>query len=230
MIIVVLLLAVACCILAGAFLYFFINREHNPLLIKLGYDIYRGDYWAVSGWTKSLLSLRTKVDVVMFGDSLTYNGPFSELIKDVNLCNLGYAGDELISIPFRVPQVRALNPDKVFLMIGVNSIGKMDICEFEKMYDKLIGLLKDQVPSAKLYLLSMLPVGVNNPNRGVTNKKIIKGNLVIKNLSDKYMLDYIDIHDSYVRDGVLNPNYTDDGLHLRQDSYGLWVKKIETFM
>lgn len=134
------------------------NREHNPIAILAGKDGLRGDFLALRGWTNTLKSLNEKVDVALFGDSLTCYGPFSDEIKKVKLCNLGYPGDDLLSMPLRVQQLSLVKPDMVFVMAGINSIGRVGLKTFRKQYEQLIGLIRKEVPESKVYVISMLPV------------------------------------------------------------------------
>lgn len=87
----------------------------------------RGDYYCISGWTNTLNKLNYDADVVFFGNSITRGGDFQDYFTDVKTCNLGYPGDNMDGMMLRMGQIKAVNPEKVFVMAGINGLQSQTI-------------------------------------------------------------------------------------------------------
>lgn len=180
------------------------------------------------GWTKSLESLHDTVDVVFFGNSITHGGDFDVAFPNKKNCNLGYPSDDLEGMRNRVPQVKALHPQKLFIMGGFNGLEKMELDEFCVFYKELVLELKAACPETKLFMQSILPVNENilgNPL--CSNTKIEQANEIIRNIAEFNHSTYIDLHTLYKKDGILNGEYTTDGVHLKTEAYQLWYDVVQ---
>lgn len=191
----------------------------------------RSDYWCIRGWTNTLKKMNVQYDVVFFGNSITGGSNFHEYFPGVTICNLGYPGDNLDGMMLRIDQIKALNPRKVFVMAGINGLKYQTDKVFGEKYEKLISTICDSVPSAKIYVQSILPVDNDIAQNFVCNNdKIIRSNAIIKEIAVKYKCIYIDLHSLYTKDGKMNPELTRDGVHLFPASYDRWAALIESFV
>ena len=70
----------------------------------------------------------------------------------------------------RTNQIKAVNPEKVFVMAGINGLLIQTEQKFTEKYATLVDSIKLAVPTAKIYLQSILPV---NPSMksGIVFKK-----------------------------------------------------------
>ena len=144
----------------------------------------RADYRAIVGWTNTLEKLNIKVDVVFFGNSITRFSDFQKFFPHVKICNLGYGGDKVQDMIVRVEQIKVINPEKVFLMGGINDILSCSDEQFENNFYNLVDSIRHAVPNAVLYLQSILPVNPKMAQGKVfkehTNKIVRWNNIICK--------------------------------------------------
>jgi len=179
------------------------------------------------GWTKSLESLHDTVDVVLIGNSITYGGEFDKAFPTIKICNLGYPSDDLKGMRCRVPQIKAIHPQKVFIMAGLNGLSQMNLDDFRTQYESLVKELKYASPETQLFLQSILPVNEELFGHPLSpNQKIVQANEIIKNIAIANNSAYIDLNTLYQKNGKLNEDYSSDGIHLNADAYQLWYDAI----
>lgn len=207
----------------------FIKRQ----LVKFGIskieNTGRADYWCINGWTNTLYKLNLNVDVVFFGNSITAGSSFHKYFTDRSICNLGYPGDNLTGMMARVQQIKIVKPEKVFVMGGINGLKQMPLKVFEKQYRELVIAIKDTVPTAEIYLQSILPV--SNSKSGVaSNKKISDCNLIIRDIAKSLSCKYIDLYSLYIKNDEMNQDFTRDGVHIKEEHYDKWAAAICPFI
>lgn len=112
----------------------------------------------LQAWTNSLRQMKTKADIVFFGDSLIYYGNFSSVFPNKVVCNLGLRGDTIHGAIARVEQVSLLDPKVVYLMVGINDVAKNTDEKFRIEYEELVQQMKTSLPTSKLFVYSILPV------------------------------------------------------------------------
>ena len=188
------------------------------------------DYWAVKGWENTMLKLNYKADIVFFGNSITYYGSFNKAFPDKKIVNLGYPGDNIDGMIRRVETVKAVNPDKVFLMAGINGLRDMDLNDFTIKYNLLVDSIRKAVPNAEIYLQSILPVNSLRVKDYGNNNKIAQANKIIKNISKNKICKYIDLFGIYIYNNEMPTELTVDGIHLKDSAYQRWYDNIRTFV
>lgn len=188
------------------------------------------DYWAVDGWTNSLEKLNLKVDVAFFGNSITRMSSFDEYFKDVSICNLGYAGDNLDGMLRRVKMLKAVHPEKIFVMGGINGLKDISEQDFRLKYEHLLSDIRDSLPDAEIFVQSMLPVNHTVYHLYGDNQRISSFNGIIKDIASRKSVRYIDLYSLYLRNGELPSELTMDGIHLYPHSYQLWAQEISPFL
>lgn len=115
---------------------------------------------------------------------------------------------------------------KIYLMIGINELGRGNDEEFTEEFKLVLLQLKILQPDAIIILQGIMHVSdeksaaedyINNPN-------IINRNLAISELADGETVFYLDMNDTVCNEnGALIPEYTFDGVHLRAQYYYLWT-------
>lgn len=183
----------------------------------------------LQAWTNSLKQMNVKADVVFLGDSLTYYGDFSSVFPEEIVCNLGLRGDTIQGMRLRISQLILLEPQKVFLMAGINDVSVLDNYQFKIEYEQLIKTIKKALPSSILICQSMLPVNSEEYIISCTNQQIIEKNKIIRHLSNYYGLAYIDLFTVYLNKTKYLYEYTYDGIHLKSESYQKWYNEIRKF-
>lgn len=183
----------------------------------------------LQAWTNSLRQMNVKADIVFFGDSLTYYGDFASVFPDKVVCNLGLRGDTIQGMIDRVEQVKLLEPKQVFLMAGINDVASCDLDCFEKRYENLIlRLIGLSIPKG-LVLQSILPVDDKNFVISCNNEQIVCCNSIIKALTSKYKLQYLDLFSEYEINKTMPSKFSIDGLHLKDVAYNIWFKVLKQF-
>ena len=169
----------------------------------------------------------SKRDIIFLGNSINDGSEWAELFNDVRIKNRGISGDITTGILHRLKEVTSRKPAKVFLMIGINDLGRGVSPD---SVVKNILLINDYIlqesPSTKVYIESILPVNASfgkfagQVTKGV---QVLRSNELLKAAASKNRYEYIDLHSKFVdAQGLLDAKYTNDGLHLTGAGYQHW--------
>jgi len=168
------------------------------------------------------------LSILFLGDSLTEYGNWRELFPGLDIRNRGIAGDTTDGVLHRLDGITALNPDKIFLMIGINDLlmGRTPK-RILANYKEILSVLKRELPRAEVYVQSLLPVEkMENVSDGIID---LNGGL--KRLADENGCNYINLFTPFSDPTVgINPDYTDDGLHLTPEGYAAWKREIREYL
>lgn len=165
--------------------------------------------------------------IIFVGNSITQGCNWAELFSNPRIINRGVGGDTSKGILNRLPEIVNSKPDKIFLDIGTNDLGKnIRIEEIIKNYEEVINLIQYSSPTTRIYVQSVLPTN-NHPER--SNDSIIALNSQIKELAERKSVKYINLFDSYLdTNGSLRMELSYDGLHLKRlGGYEIWKSLIE---
>ena len=191
----------------------------------------RGDYCSIRGWTNTIEKLHLDMDVVFFGNSITCGSSFEKYFPNVKICNLGYPGDNTDGMLLRTNQIKAVNPEKVFVMAGINGLHIQTEKVFTEKYATMVDSIKLAVPTAKIYLQSILPV---NPSmkggKGINKEKIVKCNEIVQQIAKQKGCVYIDLYKLYAVDRIMPKELTPDGVHLYPKAYDRWADEIRKYI
>lgn len=184
----------------------------------------------IEGWTNSLKQLRLKADIVFYGDSLTYYGDFASVFPDKVVCNLGLRGDTIQGMINRIEQVCIMQPDKVYLMAGINDVTYCSLKTFEELYEMLITHMLLKLPTTSIVIQSILPVDDTDFTISCTSRQIMDCNAAIASLAQKYQLDFLDLFSVYAIRGKLPRKMTSDGIHLQYSAYSKWLDLLKAYI
>lgn len=168
--------------------------------------------------------------IIFLGNSITEMGDWKALTGDSTVINRGIGGDITFGVLKRLSDVVRRKPSKVFLLIGINDIGK-DIPDavIAANIGKIVTRIREGSPHTKVYVESVMPVNPTLPNFPQHYDKqshILATNILIKKEMQKLKVPYINIHDLFTdRYGRLDAKYTSEGLHLTQQGggYEKWI-------
>ena len=217
--------------LAAAFAAVFIHGGYaGRALAKLG--LRRSEVpvdWA-AGWERCLKYMDVDAEVAFFGDSITSGGDFNAMFPDRSVCNLGVPGDTVEGMTARVRMIAAVKPEKVFVLGGINSLCDSNfdavLEEYRAMLDRI-----GEVTDAEVYIQGILPVSVKQEKRlHVKNSTITRFNEKIAELAAEKGFHYIDLPGFFLTDGVMNPAYTKEGIHLTEEGYRVWADAITGYI
>ena len=135
----------------------------------------------------------------------------------------------------RLGDVIRRQPSKLFLLIGINDIGK-DIPDavIADNIRKIIVRVQAECPSTKIYVQSILPLNPvvpNFPQHYDKQEHVLGTNKLIKKVAADTHCTYVNIHDMFTdKLGRLDAKYTADGLHLNPSGSGYekWVAYLRS--
>lgn len=176
-------------------------------------------------------------DIVFIGNSITNGAEWSELFDNKNVKNRGISGDICMGVYDRLGVITKGMPAKIFLLIGVNDIGRGASSDSVVVgIDRIIDKIQIESPTTEIYLQSILPLNDSfDMFNGHTKRwsEIKPLNKRLEGLTKtKKQVTYIDLYSEFVEPGTekLNPLFTNDGLHLMGEGYMKWVEVISPYI
>ena len=168
--------------------------------------------------------------IFLIGNSIIASADWPDLLNNINAVNLGSPGITTLDAVMNVEKLLPENPKSAFIMLGVNDIKVKAPWEvvYQNFYN-LIYTFKSLSPKTKIFIISVLPTNYLNFNKyDIDNSEIINLNKSLKNMSNKYNLNFINCYEDFLnQNGDLDENLTYDGLHLNQKGYAKlasWIK------
>ena len=175
-------------------------------------------------------------DIIFLGNSITNGGEWAELLNDKRIKNRGISGDVCTGVLDRLHSIVAGEPAKIFLLIGINDLGRGSMPDsVVHKTGEIIELIQKESPNTSIYIQSILPVNESfGMFKGHTqHKDIIKPlNNKLKCLANKKGVEFIDLYSHFVTPGTsnLDPLYTNDGLHLMGEGYIKWTEILKPYI
>ncbi len=210
------------------------GHAYRAALVRRGIVAYddtkTAGYWTKLGWTNTLQKMNIACDAVFFGSSSTRGSDFQLTFPDLSIVNLGLAGDNLPGMLYRIDMVKAVHPKKVFLMAGTNDLFHTSIEQFSESYETLLMSLHENLPDAKVYLESLLPINHALKPSAPSHETLSSANEAIRQIAEKYGCTFIDLYERYVQEGELPKDLTRDGIHLKPEAYGIWAEAIKDYL
>lgn len=173
----------------------------------------------------------TKGEIIFLGNSITDIGEWAELWQNPKVKNRGISGDNTFGVLARLDEVTASHPDKVFIMIGINDIAKgTPDSVIVANYQKICERIRQASPKTKVYVQSILPTNADFTEFKRHQDKdahIRAVNAALQRICAEKGLAYIDLYTSFLdKDGKMNKQYTNDGLHINGYGYQLWKQVL----
>lgn len=192
------------------------------------------EYWEQRTSLFELLPIHGN-DIVFLGNSITDGGEFNELFNMANIKNRGIRSDIITGVEKRLGQITSGEPAKIFLLIGINDISHgQTVDELARRYERLVKKIREESPSTRLYLQSVMPINNSFKRyKGLIGKEqTIKDlNGRIREIATEHGATYIDLWTFLAnKEGKLDPGFTNDGLHLNGRGYRVWTRGIENFV
>lgn len=167
-------------------------------------------------------------DSVFFGDSIIGG------IDDYGFLSSVVAGNNLTTTKAvsEVGKVADFNPDKVFIMVGLNDVnfGTKSADSIAEDLITLAGEVKESCSSADIYILSLLPVTSGfeaKDTNQITQSAIDDVNDSVSVLAASSGYSYIDVASAYKNaDGYMDSEYTTNGMNISHDYYPYLLNSI----
>jgi lysophospholipase L1-like esterase len=162
------------------------------------------------------------VGIAFVGDSLTAGGQWDEWFPDDAPVNFGVGGDTTNELVQRLPEVITAAPACVVMLIGTNDLAWRRSAEhIVRNIETMLVTLRRELPDAYLLVQSVLP-------REREYAEVIKDiNRHLWQFAPTVRAQYLDLWPVFaLEDGSLNPDYSDDGLHLVSAGYDAWLGEL----
>ncbi|MCI0920401.1 GDSL-type esterase/lipase family protein [Sphingobacterium rhinopitheci] len=166
-----------------------------------------------------------KGPIIFIGDSLTDAGRWADIAPDLPILNRGISGDISFGVLARLDEIVKHQPQKVFLMIGVNDLKRNVPTSFIiNNYKKIVSRIQMESPRTIIYLNSILPINSSKliePFRSVKNEDVAQLNRALKEISaSNKNVHFVDLHKVVAdKDGQLRADITSDGIHMEVAAY-----------
>ena len=173
--------------------------------------------------------------LVFLGDGNTEACEWHEMFCNRHIKNRGIRSDRSSWLVNRLDTIVGARPKKVFLAIGIN-----DLMAGEKPdaiagnIDRILTRFEKESPWTRIYLTSLLPTNPALSTEKIDLKEQIEEtNRLLEALctEERKNLQYIDVYSTLIDDQrLLDPKYTNDGLHLTGEGYLRWKEEIEKYV
>ena len=170
--------------------------------------------------------------IIFLGNSITEGGNWAALTGDSTVVNRGISGDVSFGVLERLDDITRRRPSKLFVMIGVNDIGK-DIPEavIANNVRKAIEEVQEESPHTQIFVQSVLPVDPaypNFPQHYDKEHQIIRLNRLLRNVAAESNVKFVNLYPLFLDNvGWMEDRFTSDGLHLSPAGYELWVDYLK---
>lgn len=166
---------------------------------------------------------------LFLGNSITEGFDLARHFPEWPVVNRGIIADHIDGLLARLDgSVFVQQPGKLFLLIGINDIGRG--CPPEHMrllYTMLIDSLQTHLPACQFYVHAILPTSAKWKN--CPPQTIQQMNHFIRQLACEKKACFIDLYPLMVDSSgqYLNPELTADGLHLNENGYRIWRSLLQ---
>ena len=176
--------------------------------------------------------LRTSSGAIVFlGNSLTAQNEWAEMFGREDILNRGIPGDHADGITGRLEEVARHQPSKVFLMVGINDLCFHTPDEVVVKCRKSVDAILQKMPATKLYIQSILPVNNHVQKTPVKNDAIRFVNNKMREYALSKGLIFIDLYPFFLdENGVLDGDFTLDGVHINGAAYLKWKSAITDYV
>lgn len=169
----------------------------------------------------------TPGEIIFLGNSITDIGEWAEIWQNAKVRNRGISGDNTFGVLARLDEVTASQPERVYLMIGINDIARAtpDSIIISNLI-KIIERIRIASPRTRIVVQSILPT-----NDAFTEFKRHQGkdahiravNKALESYCTANRISWVDLYTRFLdATGKLDKRYTNDGLHLNGAGYIHW--------
>lgn len=165
--------------------------------------------------------------IVFVGDSLVSLGEWSKWLDDGTepsqvVHNHGVSGDTTDDVLARLPAVVETQPDEILLLIGTNDLGKRRSVEhLVRNIETMLVALRRDLPGTRMLVHSILPRGREFAHN------IQNANIHLRQFCATVHAQFLDLWPAFaLENGQLNPQFSDDLLHLNDEGYRAWLSEL----
>ena len=150
------------------------------------------------------------------GDSIIGGLTNDDLLPEANV--MGGLGATVQSTLDNVEEIASRKPSHVFLSMGQNDLGEQPEKEktFVQQYTRLVDRIKELLPTARVYVLSITLVDAASPVGAFMNPQIETFNTALQKMAKEKGVDYIDLAPIFQQHKI---QYDEDGSHFTNAFY-----------
>ncbi len=175
---------------------------------------------------------------ILAGDSLSLAFPPELLPPNWHWLNQGISGETTVGLLRRISLLDQVEPEVVFVMIGINDlihgVGDETILANQRL---IVRSLRRAHPDTPIVLQSILPhQGAESRWEGrehlleLPNERIRALNQRLKRLAEREGATYLDLYPLFAdAQGTMHPALTSDGLHLSERGYLVWRSALQLY-
>lgn len=127
--------------------------------------------------------------------------------------------------------IAATGAKKLFIMLGLNDIGRFGVDGSITNWGTLLGLIRSTCPNITIYIQSMTPVWTGGERGGITNTNADSYNAKLKTFAESNGCKFIDVA-SYMKDstgGLATAFCSDSYVHLTTEGAKTWVQVLKAY-
>jgi hypothetical protein len=116
---------------------------------------------------------------------------------------------------------------KVYIMLGINELGRGTTETFAKKYGEVIGRIRELQPDAIIFIEGIMGVSKKKSDSDpiFNNRNIQERNAALQSLADDRSVYYIDVNQVIMdATGGIPSDYTFDNVHLKAAYYKIWTE------
>jgi len=162
--------------------------------------------------------------ILMFGDSLTYEGNWAELLHRDDIINAGISGESTHSMLYRLDSINLNDISILFIMAGINDIflyGEKADDIFER-YQMIIEYFEKQ--NLHVIVQSTLYIANNITEYQDINSEVDRLNSYL------HTYNFLDINTALSQNSALQASHSSDGVHLTPKAYKIWAERLKSML
>lgn len=159
------------------------------------------------------------------GDSIIGGLTNDDLLHEANV--MGGLGATVQSTLDNIEEVTGRKPSYVFLSMGQNDLGEpTEEAEktFVQQYTRLVDRIRELLPAARIYVLSITPVDTASPSNALMNPQIETFNASLQKMAKEKGVDYIDLAPIFQQHKI---QYDGDGSHFTNAFYPILLDYLK---
>lgn len=118
---------------------------------------------------------------------------------------------------------------KIYISLGLNEMGRPNIDGYIADYTKIIEIIKEKQPEARIFIQALIPVSEKRSAQGgvVNNEQIYWYNVNLVKIAEQTGVRYVNPDTALVDDtGALKPEASTDGIHLTAEYCKVWAQYL----
>ena len=177
-------------------------------------------------WIQKIVAMKVDAKIVMFGNSLTAQGKWVELLGRTDVLNSGFPG--LCTYHFvslLQPHVIDKHPSVCFVEAGINDI-TVGVAQ-EKIQQNYQAILETIIKNGIKPVVTLTLYEQNDPG---SKREVTQLNEFLIAYCQKNDIEYLDLN-PYLSDSTgLKPAFAKDKTHLNTAAYKIWADEVANIL